>query len=223
MTEMCALLGTALEELYSHDYLEADDRVARMPESMRANLAAVICKSLQNPAMLPGERARVVTARFAVALWPQTIHAIRRVLAFPRRGKVAELQFSLLCCFDIVTTRRHSARERLEATATVEAYLWHATANPRLTSSMAVDTLGSHMPILLALPALKRVAVGAPHRLARRFALDGLEMVRDRVRSSKRRKEIERALRSAANLRETKQTTKAMRSATNRAIGAHDA
>lgn len=169
-----ALSGGDMGPLARLDYAAADAAVGALAVNDRCTLADVVGRALASPAKLRSQLRRVALVKAAVSLWPLTRAAVAQTLTAGDGRWTSELQFSLICFFDILLLPRHTDHERRQAVQLLTSFLSAVRSNRAQRAWMAADMLALHFPARLSVPALIQITRTARLACGRYYALDGL-------------------------------------------------
>lgn len=121
-----------------------------------------------------GNADRLVVARALMALLPDSLEVLSRVLRAPSRRRIAELQFSVFVfCGEV--RELHGRDDATRALLLlVSDYLHTVSSDAAQAPWMAGDALGEHWPLSESLSVLTNCARYARFRAGREGALHGL-------------------------------------------------
>jgi hypothetical protein len=152
-------------------------QIARMVQKEgqlpRRRLAAHLRAAVGSRRLPINEETRVIVARIAVALLPDSTATIRTVLQHSPASRLGELQFSLFVFLsdapELLNEDQIPPVRRV-----VEQYLLSVRSKAAQAAWMAGDLLGDHWPLADSLPVLLHAARSATYVAGREGALHGL-------------------------------------------------
>jgi hypothetical protein len=169
--------------------------VNRSSSASRGKLLNLCKQFVHNKSLIQDEQVRVLWAKLTVALLPESLKLIRKVLRRCRTALHYELHFSLFCFLDLVNDRSafpNTKGIQKLILAEVENYLKSVPADKCYAAWMAGDLLGDHWDLRQSLPVLLSAAEYGRYVAGRLGALHGLchaadrcgELSRDRIRKT---------------------------------------
>lgn len=125
---------------------------------------------------------RILVARTVVALLPESLELVERLLANTKANPmIAELQFSLFVALEDVSAMSDGSTLVRRLAPVVEAYLLRVRRDTAQAAWMAGDLLGDHWPLDEPLPKLVGAAHEASYVAGRMGAIHGIAHALDRV------------------------------------------
>jgi hypothetical protein len=169
---------------YTAEFSDIAERVRRLSAVGREDMLAVCELGFSDRLGIRDEPVRVSVCKVTVALLPQSMQLVSRLLGLQRDAWDYEVHFSLFCWLDETQAfpERYDCRE--EVLVLLRGYLRRATCDERDAAWMAVDLLSEHWEVHGALSTLSEVAKEGNADCVRLEALSGLETLRARMDSA---------------------------------------
>jgi hypothetical protein len=163
----------------------------------RVRLLVHLTKAASDPRLVTSEESRVKFAKAAVALLPDSVATITRILARSPSSRRGELQFSLFV-FLSDAPELLNKNEMKPLQQLVGQYLLSVRSKTAQAAWMAGDLLGNHWSLSESLPLLLQTATSAKYAAGREGALHGLAHAIERA-SKREQREIVKRLRIVAD------------------------
>lgn len=166
---------------YRTDVVKLHKRLANAGALTRRRLVEMAAGLLRDSGVLEAEHSRVLMARLLVALLPDSMEIIGRLLSDTQPDvKSAEMHFSLFVALEELP-RLSRGTLLSEVIPFIERYLLEIREEAAEAAWMAGDLLGDHWPLAIGLPVLVRATREATHDAGREGAIHGLSHALGRV------------------------------------------
>lgn len=179
---------SAIEKLlsmkpYSASWKKLANRVRSLGRDERRYLLWLCEKAIREPSVVGNGRLRLSVAKVLVALVPQSLAVIERLLQRANDHNLHELHFSLFCFLDRVPELSDGRNFAKELSRLVEKYLLTVKYETAQAAWMAGDLLGDHWDPREAIRILMKVVRQGRFSAGRKGALHGLGHALDKVGS----------------------------------------
>jgi len=168
-----------LGELHKERVTEVWKRLNRLDGEKRRALLVMCVEILKDRESIASEALRISFVKILIALLPESLRSLQRIISDPIGEYDAEIRFTVFCFLNESLRLGISAEVERALCDAVGTYLHKVRKEGAQAPWMAGHLLGAHWPAAYAVATLAKAATGGRFAAGREAAINGLSYALD--------------------------------------------